>query len=200
MRFRWVAFGLRAKYGVRPCRHEPPDRLLNGCFCLGKMARPKGFEPLTPRFVVWCSIQLSYGRAGAEKRQGRDIGGGTGPRNPSRVDRRNVGRRALVANDIGRRFSQQLTEPQHRGLRCWWIEEEAQTSFHERVASAISQKLRFELHACGRVCSRRLKCRRFDQPLTVAALQIAAVQSLARAAKSSANLRCHARAVSVTAR
>jgi hypothetical protein len=27
------------------------------------VARPKGFEPLTPRFVVWCSIQLSYGRA-----------------------------------------------------------------------------------------------------------------------------------------
>ncbi len=26
------------------------------------MARPKGFEPLTPKFVVWCSIQLSYGR------------------------------------------------------------------------------------------------------------------------------------------
>ncbi len=29
---------------------------------LGKMARPKRFELLTPRFVVWCSIQLSYGR------------------------------------------------------------------------------------------------------------------------------------------
>jgi hypothetical protein len=28
-----------------------------------EVARPKGFEPLTPRFVVWCSIQLSYGRA-----------------------------------------------------------------------------------------------------------------------------------------
>jgi hypothetical protein len=28
------------------------------------MARPKRFELLTPRFVVWCSIQLSYGRGG----------------------------------------------------------------------------------------------------------------------------------------
>ena len=28
------------------------------------MARPKRFELLTPRFVVWCSIQLSYGREG----------------------------------------------------------------------------------------------------------------------------------------
>jgi hypothetical protein len=29
--------------------------------CTG-VARPKRFELLTPRFVVWCSIQLSYGR------------------------------------------------------------------------------------------------------------------------------------------
>jgi hypothetical protein len=27
-----------------------------------KMARPEGFEPPTPKFVAWCSIQLSYGR------------------------------------------------------------------------------------------------------------------------------------------
>jgi hypothetical protein len=27
------------------------------------MARRKGFEPLTPRFEVWCSIQLSYRRS-----------------------------------------------------------------------------------------------------------------------------------------
>ena len=27
-----------------------------------KMARSKRFELLTPRFVVWCSIQLSYER------------------------------------------------------------------------------------------------------------------------------------------
>ncbi len=34
------------------------------CFCLvGRMAHPKRFELLTPRFVVWCSIQLSYGCA-----------------------------------------------------------------------------------------------------------------------------------------
>ena len=29
------------------------------------MARSEGFEPPTPRFVVWCSIQLSYERAQA---------------------------------------------------------------------------------------------------------------------------------------
>jgi hypothetical protein len=27
-----------------------------------EVARSKGFEPLTPRFEVWCSIQLSYER------------------------------------------------------------------------------------------------------------------------------------------
>ena len=26
------------------------------------MARPEGFDPPTPKFVAWCSIQLSYGR------------------------------------------------------------------------------------------------------------------------------------------
>lgn len=30
-------------------------------FCT-EVARSKGFEPLTPRFEVWCSIQLSYER------------------------------------------------------------------------------------------------------------------------------------------
>jgi hypothetical protein len=29
-----------------------------------ELARPERFERPTPRFVVWCSIQLSYGRAG----------------------------------------------------------------------------------------------------------------------------------------
>jgi hypothetical protein len=40
----------------------------------------------------------------------------------------------------------------------------------------------------------------FDQPLRIGAAQMLAVQALARCAKSSANLLCHARAVSVTAR
>ena len=32
----------------------------------GMVARRKGFEPLTPRFEVWCSIQLSYRRLGGK--------------------------------------------------------------------------------------------------------------------------------------
>jgi hypothetical protein len=36
-------------------------RLWSALFCT-QVARPKRFELLTPRFVVWCSIQLSYGR------------------------------------------------------------------------------------------------------------------------------------------
>jgi hypothetical protein len=31
----------------------------------GVLARPEGVEPPTPRFEVWCSIQLSYGRFGS---------------------------------------------------------------------------------------------------------------------------------------
>jgi len=41
---------------------------------------------------------------------------------------------------------------------------------------------------------------RYDQPLRMAVPQIAAVQAVARCAKSSASLLCQARAVSVTAR
>jgi hypothetical protein len=37
------------------------------------MARPEGFEPPTPRFVVWCSIQLSYGRRLKRRRMRREI-------------------------------------------------------------------------------------------------------------------------------
>jgi hypothetical protein len=33
-----------------------------GCNQLKVLARPERFELPTPRFVVWCSIQLSYGR------------------------------------------------------------------------------------------------------------------------------------------
>ena len=41
-------------------RKEKPGNLaIAGLLC---MARPEGFEPPTPKFVAWCSIQLSYGR------------------------------------------------------------------------------------------------------------------------------------------
>ncbi len=43
-----------------------------------EVARPKRFELLTPRFVVWCSIQLSYGRLLCRSR--------TGKRGPQRLD------------------------------------------------------------------------------------------------------------------
>src|SRR5580692_6076209 len=33
------------------------------------MARPERFELPTPRFVVWCSIQLSYGRVAGRSRK-----------------------------------------------------------------------------------------------------------------------------------
>ena len=42
----------------------------------GKLARPKRFELLTPKFVVWCSIQLSYGRLADPDRK---RGGGRRP-------------------------------------------------------------------------------------------------------------------------
>src|SRR3984893_239941 len=38
---------------------------------LWRLARRKGFEPLTPRFEVWCSIQLSYRRQPSDVAQRR---------------------------------------------------------------------------------------------------------------------------------
>ena len=62
-----LTFADRLRYkrgeGFRTANLSLPFKVLDG-FLSGEngMARPKGFEPLTPRFVVWCSIQLSYGR------------------------------------------------------------------------------------------------------------------------------------------
>ena len=61
-----LAFAKRITYTRNEGFSNPtlssPFNALGGIH-MGKseMARPKGFEPLTPRFVVWCSIQLSYG-------------------------------------------------------------------------------------------------------------------------------------------
>jgi hypothetical protein len=58
---RWIwraaafATPARSSAAIHRCAHERPE-------AEEKMARPKRFELLTPRFVVWCSIQLSYGR------------------------------------------------------------------------------------------------------------------------------------------
>ena len=66
------------------------------------MARPEGFEPPTPRFVVWCSIQLSYGRL--ERRHiGRWVGVGKGlarkPFEQGPVHRRQVERSGLAKGE-----------------------------------------------------------------------------------------------------
>ena len=42
-------------------RRERRTRAESSLFC-SRVARPERFELPTPRFVVWCSIQLSYGR------------------------------------------------------------------------------------------------------------------------------------------
>jgi hypothetical protein len=46
----------------KPREAQQWRRLIGGIASEAEMARPKRFELLTPRFVVWCSIQLSYGR------------------------------------------------------------------------------------------------------------------------------------------
>ena len=62
-----LTFSDRLRYcpetGFRTPKTTLPFSVLQGFSGGGeKMARPKRFELLTPRFVVWCSIQLSYGR------------------------------------------------------------------------------------------------------------------------------------------
>ncbi len=65
-----LAFTERLVYvkneGFRTPKISLPFKALEDVFSKKNgVARPKRFELLTPRFVVWCSIQLSYGREGA---------------------------------------------------------------------------------------------------------------------------------------
>ena len=65
----------KAARGNAASRHRRPVRLEGVTYVLGtnrnpcvrngpltEVARSEGFEPPTPRFEVWCSIQLSYER------------------------------------------------------------------------------------------------------------------------------------------
>ena len=54
-----VNFGylIRLPNNLRTKREQFCPMIVKPC-----LARRKGFEPLTPRFEVWCSIQLSYRR------------------------------------------------------------------------------------------------------------------------------------------
>src|SRR6185437_12367553 len=53
-----VAFERGSTLPIAICHPSQRSFIRIGC----SLARPKRFELLTPRFVVWCSIQLSYGR------------------------------------------------------------------------------------------------------------------------------------------
>ncbi len=46
---------------TKPQPHHNRQRNKNPNDFMNIVAHPKGLEPLAPRFVVWCSIQLSYG-------------------------------------------------------------------------------------------------------------------------------------------
>ena len=43
------------------CKAVTQTAILPGVHKKRKMVHPERFERPTPRFVVWCSIQLSYG-------------------------------------------------------------------------------------------------------------------------------------------
>ena len=71
------------------------------------MARPEGFEPPTPRFVVWCSIQLSYGRL-------LDDGKGV----PARQRRRLAGFGQPDKSETGGWQGDRVKEAGDNGLKC----------------------------------------------------------------------------------
>src|SRR3546814_19506910 len=70
------------------------------------LARPERFERPTPRFVVWCSIQLSYGRAARRHiRSGARLGNPLSPLTRKQppgeraIERRHVERKYLLRSE-----------------------------------------------------------------------------------------------------
>jgi hypothetical protein len=45
-----------------PPTQKQPHPSTTSAYVSAALARSEGFEPPTPRFEVWCSIQLSYER------------------------------------------------------------------------------------------------------------------------------------------
>ena len=100
------------------------------------MARPKGFEPLTPRFVVWCSIQLSYGRAVPGTAGARHRGG-------ERAAQPSAGTLLLGGSFCPRMTDNGSLNTSLRrnieALRRRRREDEAAADFEEQLASAITR-------------------------------------------------------------
>ena len=64
------------------------------------LARRKGFEPLTPRFEVWCSIQLSYRRSAASLAQTAARAKRTAGRCRDRAQMRTASLRFLLSGNL----------------------------------------------------------------------------------------------------
>ncbi len=72
------------------------------CKSLKRLARPERFELPTPKFVVWCSIQLSYGRATAHAPRFQGLGS-----------------RYRASGVAGSAIGREASEPSKRSWRQW---------------------------------------------------------------------------------
>ena len=52
------------RFGFESSNRSRPDQIDAASSDDIALVRPTGFEPVAPRLGIWCSILLSYGRAG----------------------------------------------------------------------------------------------------------------------------------------
>ena len=60
LRWPYMLWSGKQDLNLRPSGPKPDA--LPSCAISRKMVRPTGIEPVTPTFVVWYAIQMSYGR------------------------------------------------------------------------------------------------------------------------------------------
>jgi hypothetical protein len=102
----------RAVHRTRHQRRQRVDSRLPCPVCSAMvevLARPKRFELLTPRFVVWCSIQLSYGRLCASRGRCSEHASGSRERGHNYRLRPGKARQVpIIENQVGSSPSQRV--------------------------------------------------------------------------------------------